>query len=302
LTPYSLWAKLADELGDERQVRTLSRWMAHYIAEQIEEAHAASPHDRDAKRAQVADAILKLWRHHAHFANGQRPFEEFEPVMRTLESLDPDNPDSRYHQIWPAREPLNDEQKEVQQWLDAARGIDHSARTLMRLFLRYAADNASDKSREWVSLAARAGLDQEPTIRVVRFILDGKEGAPEEDEDELRLQQAIGRNPLFYEAASVVCYENCVTIGVLVIIHDEELMEIRVMQRKGGFLGFVIVNEPCEARSTAFNIPTIYLAACIAERRRFHFTEYRRSWRVKFPSCGKTSLGADATHRPCRDG
>ena len=48
---------LVDELGLDPGVDTLGRWMAHHIAELIEEAETAKGEERPAKFAQCADAV-----------------------------------------------------------------------------------------------------------------------------------------------------------------------------------------------------------------------------------------------------
>ena len=87
---------LVEELGLDPGVDTLSRWMAHYIAELIEAAETAKVEERPAKLAKFADAILKLWEHRHHLPNGKRPFEDLEPILRALESLDPNDDTARY--------------------------------------------------------------------------------------------------------------------------------------------------------------------------------------------------------------
>ena len=91
-----LGCALVNELNLDPGVDTLSRWMAHYIAELIGEAKTAKIEDRPAKLAKCADAILKLWDHRHQLADGKRPFEDLEPIMRALASLDPEDNTPRY--------------------------------------------------------------------------------------------------------------------------------------------------------------------------------------------------------------
>lgn len=205
-----LGQKLAAELGGERDATTLTRWMAHYIAELIEDARAAGPQISAEKRAHVASEILKLWSHHPNYGPGRRPFEAFEPAMRTLESLDPDGTTNRYHNIWSPREPLPDDEKEAKKWLDAAMGIDKTARIVLRLFLRQAVNGALDKSREWVELAVRAGVNNDPTVNVVRFMLSGTNAPPQQSDEERRRQYAdsdIARLESFAMIAATLAQE-----------------------------------------------------------------------------------------------
>ena len=58
-----LGRKLTKELGIDQSVDTLGRWMAHYIAELIQDAEKASAEERPAKMRACCDAILNLWKH-----------------------------------------------------------------------------------------------------------------------------------------------------------------------------------------------------------------------------------------------
>lgn len=83
-----LGKKIVDELGLDQSVDTLSRWMAHYIAELIHSAETADTEDRSEKLSRCASAILDLWEHRSELPNGKRPFEDVEPILRALQSLD----------------------------------------------------------------------------------------------------------------------------------------------------------------------------------------------------------------------
>src|SRR5262249_1554821 len=86
-----LGKELVDELGLNKSNDTLARWMAHYVAELMHGVESAQGEDRLAKMRVCGDAILNLWRHRHELPSGKRPFEEMEPILRALESLDPDN-------------------------------------------------------------------------------------------------------------------------------------------------------------------------------------------------------------------
>jgi len=170
-----LGCALVKELDLDPGVDTLSRWMAHYIAELIEEARTAKVEDQPAKLARCADAILKLWDHRYQLPNGKRPFEDMEPIMRTLESLDPADDTPRYFRA--QRMPINKtkESNETVKWLELADGLDYSAKSLIRYCLAQAAQTAIDKSRHWVALAEKAELEDNIDIRVIRVISNEKE-------------------------------------------------------------------------------------------------------------------------------
>ncbi len=165
-----LGKRLVEELGLDQSVDTLGRWMTHYVAELIHGAETAKEEDKDEKRSQCASAILELWDHHSTMPRGRRPFQDFEAILRALESLDPKNAESRYY--WSVRNEAAKEQKNAEStaWLGIADGVDHTARLLIRYCLACAARDVADKSKEWVALAQAASVTDDVYLSVIRLI------------------------------------------------------------------------------------------------------------------------------------
>lgn len=166
---------LIKELGLDPGDDTLSRWMAHYIAELIEGAETATVEDRQEKLAKCAETILSLWKHRYELPNGKRPFEEFEPIYRAIESLDPDNDTPRYFRPVRNAADKSEENDGARKWLELADGLDYSAKLLIRYCLEQASQDALDKSQEWVKLAEVAGLEDGIDSPVIRFVTAEKE-------------------------------------------------------------------------------------------------------------------------------
>jgi hypothetical protein len=79
------------ELAVDRDGDTLGRWMAHYIAQLLEEAEAAA--DQTTRReieAAAAEIVTKLWTHRGEFQNRINPLSDLRPIIDVLRSLDPD--------------------------------------------------------------------------------------------------------------------------------------------------------------------------------------------------------------------
>ena len=180
----ALGQKLVDELGLDQSVDTLGRWMAHYIAEKMEAAESATGEDRDRKMSECSDAILKLWAHRSELPDGRRPFEEFGQIFRVLQSLDIDDPTSRYFRQARSAAEQDDEDDATKQWLNIASGVDDAARVLIRYCLATAAQEAVDKSREWVALAEAIAEEKEIDIRMVRAIVEDAEVLNSENPDD----------------------------------------------------------------------------------------------------------------------
>lgn len=166
----ALGRRIVEELGLETSADTLSRWMAHYIAELMTKAETAADADRNAAKRVCSEAILTLWKHRAALPSGRRPFENLEAVARTIESLDPENDTPRYFPFARVHMKEGERECEVDNWLTSANAIDHSARILIRYCLVEAARTADDKSAEWVKLAEAVGAEDGAPEIVSRFV------------------------------------------------------------------------------------------------------------------------------------
>jgi hypothetical protein len=198
---------LVEELGLDPGVDTLSRWMAHYIAELIEDAKTAKVEERPAKLTKCADAILKLWERRHQLPNGKRPFEDLEPILRALESLDPANDTPRYFRSQRVAADEAKQNLETMKWLELADSLDYSARILIRYCLTLAAQTALDRSRDWVKLAETAGLEDGTDLQVLRFIFEEsvllKENEPDKKAQRL-LKDRIKRLDSFKKLADAL--------------------------------------------------------------------------------------------------
>lgn len=199
----ALIKELSLEPGDD----TLCRWMAHYIAELIVGAESATAEDRQEKHTKCAETILALWKHRYELPNGKRPFEDFEPIFRTIESLDPDNDTPRYFRSVRNASVKADVNADSRKWLDLAEGLDYSAKMLIRYCLEQASQDALDKSEEWVRLAEAAALEDGMDIPVIRFITAENELATASGTDERArelLEDRINRLNAFKEMADAL--------------------------------------------------------------------------------------------------
>ena len=78
----------------------------------------------------------------------------------------------------------NDEDDSTKQWLRTASGIDDTARVLIRYCLAIAAQEAVDKSREWIALAEAISEEKNFDIRIVRSITDDADALDSENPDD----------------------------------------------------------------------------------------------------------------------
>ncbi|WP_420710179.1 AVAST type 3 anti-phage proein Avs3b [Rhizobium sp. 'Codium 1'] len=160
---------MVEAMNVDGSADTLGRWMAHFVAELIDEAERTTGPEKAAAQDRCFTAILELWSHRAKFPRGMRPHQELEPILRVVESLDLA---TEYPRYYPSAQPSeNDPQSaEVEKWLGLAQGLDYSAKLLIRYCLSQAADLATDKSKEWVKLAEAAEADAGVSEIFIRFI------------------------------------------------------------------------------------------------------------------------------------
>lgn len=96
----ALGARLVHELQLEPGVDTLSRWMAHHLAEAMIRADRTQGPEHEAAQARAVDLILKLWTRRHVLPGGAHPLKQFENVIAVLQRLQ--------HDAWPFRRSARD--------------------------------------------------------------------------------------------------------------------------------------------------------------------------------------------------
>ena len=203
----ALGRKLVEELDLESSRDTLSRWMAHYVAELMDHTESAPPGELAASKKRCSDAILELWSHRAELPNGKRPFEDVEPIMRAIESLDPENETPRYFPFEMSVIDQAEENSQTQSLIEIARNIDSNARILIMQTLADAAVSATDQSKEWVTLAEEAGASVGVVDVVVRLASGATDADVSSDHNKLKrdlLKQRIDRLEAFIDMAKLM--------------------------------------------------------------------------------------------------
>lgn len=166
---------LVKELDVEPGNDTLSRWLVHYIAELMVKLENADEDQKSQLQQRCFETILKLWQHRSAFENGHRPFENFENILKTLETLDPENPNP-FYLFWHQNGSDDFEfPNDAKQWVDFALRLDYMVRVWINFALNQAVQTSLDeKSIEWLMKAKKLFPDQEieVIIRLTEELLE----------------------------------------------------------------------------------------------------------------------------------
>lgn len=156
---------IVSELDLDSDNDITAKWVAHYIAEQIEsiEKTEAKAGDKEA----CFRSILKLWEHRYCLPEKMRPFERFEPVFSGLSRLDEESQTPFVRVLRPFKDKKEDDiDEQAKSWIDLALEVDQGTRVVVNELLSIAAEEAvTDKTKEFIdSVAGDHSLDVEIII------------------------------------------------------------------------------------------------------------------------------------------
>lgn len=86
----NLGARIVRELNRENSNDTLGRWMAHHLAEMIEQAESAEGEDKTVAHERINDLILRIWSHRQNLPVGAYPLNKLDDVISALWRLRPE--------------------------------------------------------------------------------------------------------------------------------------------------------------------------------------------------------------------
>ncbi|MCY4642345.1 MAG: hypothetical protein OXC41_06580 [Gammaproteobacteria bacterium] len=164
---------LVEELQLGQSVDTLGRWMAHHVAELMQDVEKSIGLKRTEAEDRCREAILSLWKHINNFPRGHRPLADIEPLVATIKALDPDNREYFYHSEAQSFLDNSTLSEETKNWLELARELDYSARILIGMCLKKAASDIAQDKLDWFELAE--SLDADISLTSVVRIVAGKD-------------------------------------------------------------------------------------------------------------------------------
>jgi hypothetical protein len=165
-----------NELKLDPGVDTFSKWMAHYVAEKMILTEQLAPgKDKDEAEKECFETILDLWKHRWLLPSGKRPLENFEPIFRILERLNPENADPFFYrfsnQEFLEMEKGSLDSKELNGYINTALQIDTIARNLINYILQQAVLKTKNENTK-IMLKNAVSLSDNDDIKVIKYILD----------------------------------------------------------------------------------------------------------------------------------
>lgn len=180
----TLGKALVKELNLENSSDTLSRWMAHYLAEKILLLQTQlPPAEKEIAEKTCFETILALWRHRWMMPAGKRPLEAFEPILQVLQRLNPNRTQPFYyrfdHQAWIEKGEEDQDDQPASIGLDQAEHIDKAARICIEEVLSQAAKE-SNSERVQAILENAIQLPESDDVQVIRILIQqDRSGASE---------------------------------------------------------------------------------------------------------------------------
>ena len=175
----NLGKRLIDNFKDD-EVDEITAWMCNYIAEKI---LLAEQTDNEDTKQECFDTILKLWERHSSFPDGKRPFENLEPVLETLNSLNPSNQNNRYLSNPFAQLSSGKDGNDLNSWLKMTKVLDKNARILIYFCINQAIKETIDEdTKNWLTEISQ--LLEDPVIKFKFLYPDEDESITNQDKIE----------------------------------------------------------------------------------------------------------------------
>lgn len=136
-------------------------------------------------------AILMLWEHREGWGGNGNPYENLQPIINTINRLNPENKDYFY---WNNDNEYDAVSSEVQQILDIIKSIDKAARVCLEYLFKYAMEITVDEDmKEWIKAANKLSDEDEEDVSLLRRYMR------KSDSDKIDLQEKLEKRILILE-------------------------------------------------------------------------------------------------------
>ncbi|MEQ9467420.1 MAG: hypothetical protein RLN88_08415 [Ekhidna sp.] len=184
-----LGKSIVKELELDPGVDTLSKWMAHYVAEKIELSKKLTGSKKSKAEKECFEIILKLWENRWSVPPLKDHLEEFKPLLETLKKLNPNKEGTFFYPervaIFLDEESKDDKSDEVKNHLDVALEVDKLARSIISDLL-YRASSEIELNNEKAEYIRNAiDLIDYPDTTIIRLTSDYDEYLKGQEDEEL---------------------------------------------------------------------------------------------------------------------
>lgn len=176
---------------EDENVDLISKWVANYIAQKMKTAEQAVGEEKTEAEEKCFKAILMLWEHREGWGGNGNPYENLQPIINTINRLNPENKDYFY---WNNDNEYDAVSSEVQQILDIIKSIDKAARVCLEYLFKYAMEITVDEDmKEWIKAANKLSDEDEEDVSLLRRYMR------KSDSDKIDLQEKLEKRILILE-------------------------------------------------------------------------------------------------------
>ena len=157
-----LGKKLIVELDLEYTVNTLARWMAHYLAELINNIDKCDTKEEKRKlQKECCNTILEIWEKRERVPI-EKPTEKLKPIIDVLSLLKEDEHPFIRYKFFDKRNGLKNINSSWFSFLEIVK--NNSERIYRKSFVSMISDGLLDKDKEWIKEHGRFLSDEEKSL------------------------------------------------------------------------------------------------------------------------------------------
>jgi len=177
-----LGKKIVQELNNDRSADTLTKWMAHYVAEKIQKAEQANSDNKEELKKECFDIILKIWEHRASI-NWNKPFKSYDEIFSLLNYF---LGSTGYRS--PTKESNLDSEEDIAECKKFAISVTEAARVMIRFSIANASMSAAEKDN-WVAENIPEFLCRDDDTILVRFLSNESKALLSDNENAIAEKQ-----------------------------------------------------------------------------------------------------------------
>lgn len=160
-----LGEKIVNELLLKDGVDTLSKWMAHYIAELIEKAKCSEGEEKEKYEKECFETIIKLWNEIYKVPNVEKPLTRFDDMYELIKEV---TNNSRYRYFQSKHEEIQCE------YLQLIKIIDILSKKIIRKAIFMGIENSLLDEKEWLEFDL-LGLEDISSLMKIKTLYEDVE-------------------------------------------------------------------------------------------------------------------------------